>query len=106
MSHAPTWEPAYPPTSQQPSHEDFDEDTKAPYDDLIDQYATPFRQNSNHKSYKVDPSAFDHKTTSDGSGKDLENASSNGHDWAYPPSAPSEEKGKAKALTWSAVRTL
>ena len=106
MSHAPAWEPSYPPTVQDSHHDGHsDEDVKAPYDDLIDQYATPFRQNSRHKVHKVDPLAFDQKT--DPSGKDLEEASSNGHDWAYPPptaTTTTEEKGKGKALTWSAVR--
>ena len=104
MSPAPNWEPAYPPSTQQPvHHEDSDEDTKAPYDDLIDQYATPFRQNPTHKAYTVDPSAFDHKNDS---GKDVESASSQGHDWAYPPATSAEEKGKGKAWTWSSVRPV
>ena len=103
MSHAPAWESSYPPTTQQRHHDiDSDEDHKVPYDDLIDQYATPFSQNSQHKVHKVDPLAFDQKTNT--SGKDLEGASSNGHDWAYPPTATTEEKGKRKALTWSSVR--
>ena len=103
MSHAP-WEPSYPPNHPQPHHDaDSDEDAKAPYDDLIDQYATPFQQNARHKVHKVEPLAFDQKT--DGSGKDLEGVSSNGHDWAYPPTASSEEKGKGKAWTWRMVRT-
>lgn len=101
MSHAPAWEPSYPPTTQQLHHDfDSDEDHKAPYDDLIDQYATPFRQNSQHKIHKVDALAFDQKTDT----KDLEGASSNGHDWAYPPATTTEEKGKRKVLTWSSVR--
>lgn len=106
MSPAPAWELSYPPTTtQQPPRED-DEDAKSPYDDLIDQYATPFRQNSQHKAYTVDPSAFgaaDRKATSEAAAKDLEGASSQGHDWAYPPATAKEEKGKAKALTWAAV---
>ena len=92
--------PDYPPPVH--PHNAHDDDAKAPYDDLIDQYATPFQQNARHKVHKVEPLAFDQKT--DGSGKDLEGASSNGHDWAYPPTASSEEKGKGKAWTWRMVR--
>jgi hypothetical protein len=106
MSPAPAWESSYPSTTQQSSRIDEDEDSKVPFDDLIDQYATPFSQNSVHKAYKVDPSAFDRKTTFDDSGKDLESASSHGHDWAYPPTTATEEKGKRKAWTWSSVRAV
>ncbi|GJE87787.1 hypothetical protein PsYK624_038700 [Phanerochaete sordida] len=102
MSHAPTWEPSYPSSNPRPHHDGYsDEDAKAPYDDLIDQYATPFHQTAQHKVHKVEPLTFDQKT--DGSGKDLEGASSNGHDWAYPPTTTTEEKGKGKALTWSSL---
>lgn len=110
MSPAPAWELTYPPTTQQPHHHEDDEDTKSPYDDLIDQYAVPFSQNAKHKSFKVDSLAFDaadrtHKTSED-TGKDLEGASSQGHDWAYPPTTPTEEKGKGKPWTWSSVRPV
>ena len=98
---AQPWEIPYN-SAQHPPHPEDDEDTKAPYDDLIDQYATPFRQTAQHKVHKVEPLTFDQKT--DGSGKDLEGASSTGHDWAYPPATTTEEKGKGKALTWSSVR--
>lgn len=110
MSLAQAWEHPYPSTAQQSQHHEDDEDTKAPYDDLIDQYALPYRQNSQHKAYTVDPSAFNaadrsHKSASEDRGKDLEEASSQGHDWAYPPTLSLEEKGqskgKGKALTWS-----
>ena len=109
MSPAPAWELSYPPTTQQ-SHKHEDEDSKSPYDDLIDQYAVPFGQNPKHKSFKVDTSAFNaadrpHKSSED-TGMDMEGASSQGHDWAYPPTTPTEEKGKSKALTWSSVRVV
>lgn len=88
---------------------------KAPYDDLIDQYAIPYRQNSSHKSYSVEPSAFktdpngprtyplSQKTslTSDVTGKDLGDASSDAHDWAYPPPASKEEV--AKTSIWRTI---
>ncbi|EKM48642.1 uncharacterized protein PHACADRAFT_266237 [Phanerochaete carnosa HHB-10118-sp] len=99
MSHAPTWEPSYPSTQHSHHDDDSDEDVKVPYDDLIDQYATPFSQNERHKVHKVEPLAFDQKT--DATGKDLEGASSDGHDWAYPPASTAKEKEQRKPLTWS-----
>lgn len=121
LQHAPQqpWDVAYPPEQQ--SHRfdsEEDEDMKAPYDDLIDQYAIPYRQNSSHKSYSVEPSAFktdpngprtyplSQKTslTSDVTGKDLGDASSDAHDWAYPPPASKEEV--AKTSIWRTVRPL
>ena len=113
MSPAPAWELSYPPTTQQAHQHEYDEDTKAPFDDLIDQYALPYSQNSQHKSYTMDPAVFGagdrtHNSTGERRGKDLEEASSQGHDWAYPPTAALEEKSKSgkKALTWSTVRVL
>ena len=108
----------YPPSH--PHEQPFTgiEDTKAPYDDLIDQYAIPFSQNPKHKSVTVDPSAFNsserslpynpsHKqATSDVTSKDLEGTSSQGHDWGYPPPSvpPPIEKEK---LNWlSMVRVI
>lgn len=112
-THPAPWELSHPP--QHSSHQDEDdEDVKAPYDDLIDQYATPYRQGATHKAYAVDPSAFDQskgaaptyalsqKTThtSETHGKDLEGSTTHLNDWAYPPSAGKEEKGKGKG-SWS-----
>ncbi|CAL1696480.1 unnamed protein product [Somion occarium] len=107
MSHATTYPQlppaAYPHTPRSPHFDD--EDTKVPYDDLIDQYATPYRQNSQHKAYTVNPSAFNasgavpsypltHKKTnlSDATSKDLEGGTSEGLDWGYPPSPPKKDK--------------
>ena len=117
-THPTPWDLADPP--KQSAHLDYDdEDVKAPYDDLIDQYATPFRQNATHKAYSVDPSAFDQskgasayalsqKTTHtiDAHGKDFEGSSTPDHDWAYPPTAAKEESASAKGTWISAVRLL
>ncbi|KAI0082250.1 hypothetical protein K474DRAFT_1681566 [Panus rudis PR-1116 ss-1] len=108
MNYPPN-SPAYPASHPQPPHFD-DEDTKAPYDDLIDQYATPFRQNPQHKAYSIDPSALSasdrsaqptsypltHKKTnmSDATSKDLEAGTTEGVDWGYPPPLPKVEKDK------------
>ena len=108
------WDVPYPPTQQRFGSEE-DEDTKAPYDDLIDQYAIPYRQNSTHKAYNVDSTAFkssDPKNyalaqkasrTTEGTGKDLEGGSSDGHAWAYPPPT-SNEQTTEKASFWETVR--
>ena len=112
------WDPAsYPSSHQHRFDSEEDEDRKAPYDDLIDQYAIPFHQNPSHKAYNVDSAAFampdssigdpylSQKTsrTSDGFGKDSEAASSDAHGWAYPPVATKEEE-KTKASLWETVR--
>ena len=112
------WDVHYPPTTQ-PVHFDSeeDEDIKAPYDDLIDQYAIPYHQNPNHKSYNVNAAAFkgphpngrpysisqNTSRTSNITGKDLEGASPHAHDWAYPPPAAKEEV--VKTSLWRRVRT-
>jgi len=99
---------------QQPPFED-DEDHKAPFDDLIDTYATPFRQNPQHKSFNINPSNLEatpsngypltHSKTnmSDATSKDLE-GSTEGLDWNYPPNTPNvEQKEKEKQKqSWAA----
>lgn len=116
-SHPTPWD-LTPPPPQTPHRDSEDEDAKAPYDDLIDQYATPFRQNPSHKAVTVDPSAFDQSKgalayalskksthTSDTHGKDLEGSSAAGHDWAYPPASAKEEKEESgqETTTWVAA---
>ncbi|OBZ79017.1 hypothetical protein A0H81_00538 [Grifola frondosa] len=44
-------------TPQQGPHSEEDEEIKAPYDDLIDQYATPYGHSA-HKTYAVDPTSL------------------------------------------------
>jgi len=99
-------------TSQEQHSQEDDEDLKVPYDDLIDQYATPFQQNSQHKSFNVNPSNLQstpsngypltHQKTnmSDATSKDLE-GSREGTDWNYPPqSAVAEKQGKGLLQTF------
>jgi hypothetical protein len=107
-SHPAPWELNNNHQSMRPPLEEDDEDFKAPYDDLIDQYATPFSKTSQHKAYNVDPSAFDkgasrysldHKPThmTDSTGKDLEGSTAHGHDdWEYPPPKARENKQEKK----------
>ncbi|KAI0690668.1 hypothetical protein BC835DRAFT_1280513 [Cytidiella melzeri] len=105
-SHPTPWELTHPHQSAHPPLQD-DEDIKAPYDDLIDQYAVPFGKNSQHKAYTVDSSAFDggatsysldHKPThmNDPIGKDLEGSTAHGHDWEYPPTSQKEERERQR----------
>ena len=113
MSHATTYPnipPAAYPSSHQPPHFD-DEDVKTPYDDLIDQYAQPFRQNAQHKSYTLDNdlkgAPLSHKKTnlSDATSKELDAGTSEGSDWGYPPGPPKTDK-EEKGKWWSEVGTL
>lgn len=107
MSRSQTapWELTHP--HQTSHHIEDDEDIKVPYDDLVDQYATPYAMSAQHKAYNVDPSAFDthapsysldHKPThmSEATGKDLEGSTAHGHDWEYPPAKPRPQKEKEK----------
>ena len=103
--------PAHPPPAHQPQLDD-DDDVKAPYDDLIDQYATPYRSNSKHKTFNLAGQTngaptypLTHKKTnnSDASTKDLEGSTSEGADWGYPPGPPKVEEKKPNF--WSSVRT-
>ncbi|PSR71279.1 hypothetical protein PHLCEN_2v12793 [Hermanssonia centrifuga] len=101
------WDLSYPPAPSSEQH--GEEDLKAPYDDLIDQYAIPYRQNPTHKAYAVDPSAFESddlsqkpSRTTEASDKDLEYASTDGHNWGYPPVAQKEKRERGH--WWSAVR--
>jgi len=106
-SHPEPWGLSHPQQSPQPPPDD-DEDFKAPYDDLIDQYATPFQKNSQHMEYNVHPSAFDQSNgaalsqkathTSDVTGKDLEGSTVHGHDWAYPPTTSKEAKANRNCI--------
>ncbi len=102
------WDLSYPPAPSSEQH--GEEDLKAPYDDLIDQYAIPYRQNPTHKAYAVDPSAFESddlsqkpSRTTEASDKDLEYASTDGHNWGYPPVAQKEKRERGH--WWSAVRS-
>lgn len=108
-------DPSYPyptqPSSARPPLDD--EDVKVPYDDLIDQYATPYRANSQHKTFNLSGPTnaaptypLTHKQTnlSDASGKDIEGSTVEGTDWGYPPGPPQKEE-KEKHSYWASVRT-
>ena len=114
------WGPYYPSPHPQHRLDLEDEDAKASYDDLIDQYAIPYHQNSNHKPFNVDSSAFrtaDRSNTAVGyplsqkntgtmesDNKDFEGSTVDGHTWAYPPPPIKEET--PKAAWWRVVRFL
>ncbi|KAI0803078.1 hypothetical protein BC629DRAFT_1284250 [Irpex lacteus] len=108
-THPAPWELTHPQQSPLPPPED-DEDTKAPYDDLIDQYATPFTKNAKHSVYSVDASAFDRGASSYSldqkpsqiSDKDLEGSTVHGHDWEYPPQKARPEE-KVEKRNWLAA---
>ncbi|KAK7694378.1 hypothetical protein QCA50_001564 [Cerrena zonata] len=109
MSYATTYPqppPAAYPHSQPQQHYD-DEDVKTPYDDLIDQYAQPFRQTSQHQAYNIDSlngPPLSHKKTnlSDATSKELEAGTSEGADWCYPPGSSKTDK-KEKGSFWSEI---
>lgn len=77
--------PVHPPSSR-------DDDAKAPYDDLIDQYASPYGSQA-HKTYAVDPAPFNHARQpsyplSKQSHETSADSKSHGYevpDWEYPP---------------------
>lgn len=112
-SHPAPWELTHPQQSPLPPPED-DEDTKAPYDDLIDQYATPFSKNPQHQVYSVDAGAFDRgasrysldQKSSHMNDKDLEGSTAHGHDWEYPPPKARQEKEVEKRNCLAAVRRM
>ena len=112
-SHPAPWELTHPQQSPLPPPED-DEDIKAPYDDLIDQYATPFSKNPQHQVYSVDAGAFDRGASSYSldqksshiNDKDLEGSTAHGHDWEYPPPKARQEKEVEKRNCLAAVRRM
>ncbi|GBE78126.1 hypothetical protein BKA93DRAFT_784356 [Sparassis latifolia] len=105
-------QPTQPTPSTIPQHHDGS-DTKVPYDDLIDQYATSY------KAYTVDPSSFHSSQTSHHKPsysltkqtndsditvkdiKDVEGESTERLDWGYPPPTTQPEKEKEKRKLWS-----
>ena len=95
-------------------HNARDDDVKAPYDDLIDQYGSPYGAQP-HKTFAVDPSALSSharqpsytvSNQSHETSKDLKSAySQDPPDWEYPPPLAKEEKLIVeKKTTWSKVR--
>jgi len=105
-SRAPVSYPAAIPPAQHAPLDD-DDDVKAPYDDLIDQYATQYG------AYSVDVPSFDipqgrhgrapsipltqkQSYSTDTTGKDTDGTDAQRLDWGYPPTSSQEEKTKRK----------
>lgn len=110
----------YPTNPSQQQLDLGDDDVKVPYDDLIDQYATPYQRQSDYKAYSISPNAPQahtrrpsyplspkHSYQVEASGKD---DSSDAHgptnDWEYPPAAMKQDKIKEKPNFWATVRYL
>lgn len=118
MSAVPSYPPQYP---AQPPLAHHDDDTKAPYDDLIDQYAAPYGTQT-HRTYAVDPTSlnladsrhgrapsyplpkqsYSSETTKDI--KSLEDHGPDPPDWGYPPAAAQEDAKEEKS--WTRVRCV
>ena len=107
----PQYPPAvYPTTSR-------DDETKAPYDDLIDQYAATYGSQA-HTTYAVDPASmsrhgrqpsFPMSKHSYDTSTDFKSA--DGHkqdppDWEYPPPPAKGEIVEKEAKTWRSVRPI
>lgn len=102
--------PVYPTTSR-------DDETKAPYDDLIDQYAAPYGSQA-YRTYAVDPASMsrhDRKPSfpiskhSYDTSRDFKSA--DGHnqeppDWEYPPPLAKGEQIEKESKTWRSVRPV
>ncbi|KAI0824105.1 hypothetical protein BC628DRAFT_1323383 [Trametes gibbosa] len=114
MSAVPAYPPQYP---AQPPLAHRDNDTKAPYDDLIDQYATPYTTTS-PRTYAVDPASLNladsrHEYTpsypkqsySSEVTKDFKSIEDHGPeppDWEYPPAlTKGETKEAEKEKSWT-----
>ena len=101
--------PVHPTTTR-------DDDTKAPYDDLIDQYAAPYG-NQASRTYAVDPTSMSrdgrqpsvplskHSFSTSKDFKSLDGHSQAHPDWEYPPQSTAEIEEKEKK-TWRSVRSL
>lgn len=93
-----------------------DDETKAPYDDLIDQYAAPYGSQA-HRTYAVDPASmsrhgrqpsFPTSKHSYDTSRDFK--STDGHkqdppDWEYPPPPAKGEMVEKEVKTWRSVRS-
>ncbi|KAH8100528.1 hypothetical protein BXZ70DRAFT_1022471 [Cristinia sonorae] len=108
-SYVTSQQQQHPSNYQYPSQQPHipDEDAKAPYDDLIDQYAAPYTSNAQHKTFnlahgRTTSFPLTHKPTnpSDVSTKDIEGSTTEGHDWGYPPGPPAAEKEEQQSV-WS-----
>ncbi len=96
-------------------HPTRDDEAKAPYDDLIDQYASPYG-NQAHRTYAVDPASLagharqpsyplsKHSYTTSKDFKSLDSHGQDTPDWEYPPPLSKEDKKDEKETSWSKVR--
>lgn len=102
----------YPTNPSQQQLDLGDDDVKAPYDDLIDQYATPYQRQSDYKAYSLNPNdashtrqpsyPLSHKQSYAGqtTGKDSIDGRT---DWEYPPATVKQDKIKEKANFWATL---
>ncbi|TFK90216.1 hypothetical protein K466DRAFT_485138 [Polyporus arcularius HHB13444] len=93
-------------------HPTRDDEAKAPYDDLIDQYASPYG-NQAHRTYAVDPASLagharqpsyplsKHSYTTSKDFKSLDSHGQDTPDWEYPPPLSKEDKKDEKETSWS-----
>ncbi len=104
--------PQYPAPAH--PHSSRDDEPKANYDDLIDQYTAPYG-NQSHKTYAVDPRhgrqpSYPLSMSKDSydTSRDLKSIDSHGRDppdWEYPPPLAKEDTSKdEKESKWSRVR--
>ncbi|EJF66490.1 hypothetical protein BD309DRAFT_127067 [Dichomitus squalens] len=96
--------PVYPTTSR-------DDEIKAPYDDLIDQYATPYGTQAN-RTFAVDPASMSrhgrqpsvplskHSYETSKDFKSLDGHGRDPPDWEYPPQLAKEETAEKEKKTW------
>ncbi|KAI1797658.1 hypothetical protein LXA43DRAFT_259521 [Ganoderma leucocontextum] len=104
--------PKYPPAVHP-----TDDETKAPYDDLIDQYAAPYG-NQAHRTYAVDPTSMSqharqpsfpmskHSYDTSRDFKSVDAHNQDPPDWEYPPPLAKGEKVEKEVKTWRSVRPI
>jgi len=101
MTRHPPEDFTYTPSSSQ------EDDDKAGYDDLIDEYAAPYTRQSQHKTYTIQPQSLsysqstrrdqsfpvslDNSSSSDLAYKPKGPNVSTSTDWGYPPTSPAKE---------------
>ena len=110
--------PSYPqyPAPVHPSSP-RDDEPKANYDELIDQYASPYG-NQPHKTYAVDPASLSglgrqpshsmskHSYETSKDFKSLDMHAQDPPDWEYPPPLAKEESTKEEKSKWARVSTI
>ncbi|KAI0651619.1 hypothetical protein C8Q79DRAFT_1004894 [Trametes meyenii] len=104
MSAVPSYPPQYP---AQPPLAHRDDDTKAPYDDLIDQYSASYSTPTS-RTYAVDPATINFpppkQSYSSETTKDFKSLEGHGHeppDWEYPPTLAKGDTKEKENKSWS-----